>query len=108
MDSGPRHPGDFRHLGDDRAHGTTVSAEGEIQIVEEVRQFERVRVVDRATQDACSDFEADEIVIRLRGIVAPRHLKHIKPELDFDVRHGIVFIRHHAAEFLSQLGIFNQ
>ena len=63
-----------------------IGAKGEIEIAEHVAEIERVRLAKRTLKHRPGHFEADEIVIRLRCVVAASHLQDIESELHLQMR----------------------
>ena len=82
-----------------------VAAHRQVQALKHVFQFEPVGFGKRAFQEGLGHLKPDEIVIRLGGVIAPRHLQHVEAEFGFQVRGGVLRVRHRVAVLLGQLGV---
>ena len=64
--------------------------------------------MEGAFQNFFGYLKTDEVVIRLGGVVAARHLQDVEAELHSQVRSGIVGIGDRSPEFPGQLGVFER
>ena len=69
-----------------------------------VFQRNAIGVLKRTLQHRLGDFEADEVVVAIRGIAILRDLSHIKTKFGANVGFGIVLVRDFLTELLAKIG----
>ena len=95
------------HLWNQPADRETIGADGQVLVRQHVFQFQAVHDREGPLQQGLRYFESDEIVVLLRRIAVFRHLRHVEPELGFQMRGLVLGIADGLAKPRAQLRILD-
>ena len=98
---------DLGHLRNQPADRETIRADGQILVGKHVFQFHSVDHGKDPLQQGLGHLESDEIVVLLRRVTILRHLRHVEPELSFQMCGLVLGIADRLAKLRAQLRILD-